>query len=104
VERIVRDVMALYRDRWRFADETIRAGWEWEDRMRREGWAREDALRPVVPPALSDELVPDDLVAFAMSHPEQFQQDVIAAAREKYAVSGNWNTVRRAFGIGERDA
>jgi uncharacterized protein YxjI len=33
----------------------------------------------------------------------QDQADVMAAVREKYEIAGDWNGVRRAFGIGARD-
>lgn len=65
------------------------------------------ALTPV---DLGDEVakwsieVPDDIVAHAMVESEEWaREDILRLAREKYFDHGNWNTVRRAFGLAARD-
>ena len=82
------------------------AGWRMEQTVRDLFGAWVAARYPVSasPAPVADLTVPDDLVALAMSYPETYQADVMAAVREKYEIAGDWNGVRRAFGIGARDA
>lgn len=48
--------------------------------------------------------VPHDLMAFALSHEEEWaQEDVMKAIRERYELTNDWNAVRMAFGIGRID-
>lgn len=45
--------------------------------------------------------VPDDLVAYAMSHSEQWaQEDALRAIQQSYDTWKDWNRVRAAMGIG----
>ena len=48
--------------------------------------------------------VPNDIVSYAMIESEEWaREDIIRTAREKYFEHGNWNRVRVAFGLAERD-
>lgn len=48
--------------------------------------------------------VPDDLIALASEERETWaQEETLRAMRERYELSGDWNVVRSAFGIGRRD-
>lgn len=45
--------------------------------------------------------VPDDLMAYAMSHSEQWaQEDALRAIQQSYETWKDWNRVRAAMGIG----
>jgi hypothetical protein len=49
-------------------------------------------------------VVPDDLMAFAMSHSEQWaQEDALRAVQQSYETWKDWNRVRAAMGIGRVD-
>lgn len=46
-------------------------------------------------------VVPEDLVAVALTESEPWaQEEMLKAMREKYKVYGDWNRVRSAFGVG----
>lgn len=48
--------------------------------------------------------VPDDLLALANQEREPWaQEETLRAMRERYEISGDWNMVRGAFGVGRRD-
>jgi hypothetical protein len=48
--------------------------------------------------------VPDDLMALASQERETWaQEETLRAMRERFEVSGDWNLVRSAFGVGRRD-
>lgn len=67
-------------------------------------WAPARRPAPEAGPS-RDIVVPDDLVALALTHTEQWaQEDTIRAMRERYAELGDWQKVRFAFGIGRLDA
>jgi len=60
------------------------------------------APAPVVP-SHEDVLVPEDVMAYIMSFDDDWaKEDSLRAARERYAESKNWNTVRSAFGLAHR--
>lgn len=45
--------------------------------------------------------LPQDLLAVALSHNEEWaQEEVMKAMRERYALTQDWNVVRQAFGVG----
>jgi hypothetical protein len=49
-------------------------------------------------------VVPDDLMAFAMSHSEQWaQEDALRAVQQSYETWKDWNRVRAAMDIGRVD-
>jgi hypothetical protein len=62
---------------------------------------------PVRPDAVSspeDVVVPEDLMAYAMSHSEQWaQEDALRAIQQSYEQWKDWNRVRAAVGIGRMD-
>lgn len=65
-----------------------------------------EQFAPVKPDAAASEQVPvpDDLVAFAMSHSEQWaQEDALRAVQQSYDTWKDWNRVRAAMGIGRMD-
>lgn len=46
-------------------------------------------------------VVPEDLMAYAMSHSEQWaQEDAVRAIQQSYETWKDWNRVRAAMGIG----
>jgi hypothetical protein len=46
-------------------------------------------------------VVPEDLVAVALTESEPWaQEEMLKAMREKYELYGDWNRVRSAFGVG----
>jgi len=48
--------------------------------------------------------IPDDLEAFALGEDEPWAQEQMRdVIRERFADLKNWNLVRRAIGVGERD-
>lgn len=48
--------------------------------------------------------VPEDLMAYAMSHSEQWaQQDAMRAIQQSFDTWKDWNRVRAAIGIGRID-
>lgn len=60
---------------------------------------------PVAPKEQTPIPVPQDLLAFALGHAEEWaQEDVMKAIRERYEITNDWNAVRSAFGIGRIDA
>jgi hypothetical protein len=60
---------------------------------------RADALA-----ATQDVVVPEDLMAYAMSHSEQWaQEDALRAIQQSYDQWKDWNRVRAAVGIGRMD-
>ena len=62
--------------------------------------ARQNPPLPV-PTPLKMVVVPEDLVAIAMTHSETWaQEDTLKAIRERYEQLQDWNRVRSAFGIG----
>lgn len=70
-------------------------------------WRFAAALELFAPPPPKDHTpvsVPHDLMAFALSHGEEWaQEDVMKAIRERYETTNDWNAVRMAFGIGRID-
>lgn len=55
-------------------------------------------------PAPEPVIIPDDLMAFAMSHSEQWaQEDALRAVQQSYETWKDWNRVRAAMGIGRMD-
>lgn len=49
--------------------------------------------------------IPHDLMALALSYPEDWaQEQVIRSIRERYETTNDWDAVRMAFGIGRLDA
>lgn len=64
-------------------------------------WER---FAPLPPKDTTPVAVPHDLMAFALSHEEEWaQEDVMKAIRERYELTNDWNAVRMAFGIGRLD-
>lgn len=64
--------------------------------MVRDEWRQRQATTN--PPEL---VVPEDLVAYAMSHSEQWaQEDAMRAIHQSYEQWKDWNRVRAAMGIG----
>jgi hypothetical protein len=56
------------------------------------------------PAAEAEVVVPDDLMAYAMSHSEQWaQEDALRAIQQSYEQWKDWNRVRAAMGIGRID-
>ena len=54
--------------------------------------------------AAPDVVVPEDLMAYAMSHSEQWaQEDALRAIQQSYDQWRDWNRVRAAMGIGRMD-
>lgn len=52
-------------------------------------------------PAPDGVVVPEDLVAVALTESEPWaQEEMLKAMRERYEVYGDWNRVRSAFGVG----
>jgi hypothetical protein len=48
--------------------------------------------------------LPQDLLAVALSHNEEWaQEETMRAMRERYALVSDWNAVRAAFGVGRID-
>ena len=46
-------------------------------------------------------VVPEDLVALALTESEPWaQEEMLKAMKEKYELHGDWNRVRSAFGVG----
>ncbi len=63
-----------------------------------------DRFAPPPPKDQTPVPVPQDLLAFALSHEEEWaQEDVMKAIRERYELTNDWNAVRSAFGIGRID-
>lgn len=63
-----------------------------------------DRFAPIPPKDQTPVQVPHDLMAFALSHEEEWaQEDVMKAIRERYELTNDWNAVRMAFGIGRID-
>ena len=63
-----------------------------------------DKFVPVPPKDQTPVPVPQDLLALALSHEEEWaQEDVMKAIRERYELTNDWNAVRMAFGIGRLD-
>lgn len=71
-------------------------------------WRWSAVVEAFVPPKPKDQTpvpVPQDLLAYALSHAEEWaQEDVMKAIRERYEITNDWNAVRSAFGIGRIDA
>ena len=65
-------------------------------------WERFSPALPPESPASAGVVVPEDLVALAMTESELWaQEEMLKAMREKYELYGDWNRVRSAFGVGE---
>lgn len=64
-------------------------------------WER---FSPPLPPEIAASegvVVPEDLVALALTESESWaQEEMLKAMREKYELYGDWNKVRSAFGVG----
>ena len=64
-------------------------------------WER---FSPPLPPEIAAPegvVVPEDLVALALTESEPWaQEEMLKAMREKYELYGDWNKVRSAFGVG----
>ena len=64
-----------------------------------------ERFAPATPKDFTPVTVPQDLMAFALSHPEEWAQDeVLRAIRERYETTNDWNAVRMAVGVGRIDA
>lgn len=64
-----------------------------------------EQFAPVAQKDFTPVTVPQDLMAFALSHPEEWAQDeVLRAIRERYETTNDWNAVRMAVGVGRIDA
>jgi len=64
-------------------------------------WERFAPALPQEIPAPDGVVVPEDLVALAMTESESWaQEEMLKAMREKYELYGDWNRVRSAFGVG----
>lgn len=65
---------------------------------------RERAPQPQPPQAAEAVPIPADLESVADRWTDQWARDQVRVSmREKFAEYGDWNTVRRAYGIGELD-
>jgi hypothetical protein len=66
---------------------------------------RERQLQPQAPQPQPEQVsIPPDLESVADRWEDQWARDQVRASmREKFAEYGNWNTVRRAYGLGEID-
>lgn len=71
-------------------------------------WRLAAVCERFVPPVPKDHApvqVPHDLMAFALSHGEDWaQEEVLRAIRERYETTNDWDAVRMAFGIGRLEA
>ena len=64
-------------------------------------WERFSPPLPQEIPAPEGVVVPEDLVAVAMTESETWaQEELLKAMKEKYDLYGDWNRVRSAFGVG----
>jgi len=59
---------------------------------------------PVAPPPADGIVIPEDLVALAMSHRESWaQEDMLRVIREQYDDLKDWNRVRATMNVGRMD-
>lgn len=64
-------------------------------------WAT--AFAPVRPAPAIPTPLPQDLLALALSHTEDWaREETMKAMRERYELTPDWNAVRAAFGVGAR--
>ena len=64
-------------------------------------WERFSPPLPTEIAASENVVVPEDLVALALTESESWaQEEMLKAMREKYELYGDWNKVRSAFGVG----
>ena len=64
-------------------------------------WERFSPPLPTGIPSPEGVVVPEDLVALALTESESWaQEQMLKAMREKYELYGDWNKVRSAFGVG----